>query len=588
MSQRTEPRVEPKSELRDGMRIDWDVPIQVDDGLVLRADVFRPTTDGRYPVILSYGPYGKGLAFQEGYPEQWKRLAGEHPEVLEGSSGAYQNWEVVDPEKWIPHGYVCVRVDSRGAGRSPGFLDPFSPREARDLYHCIEWAGERPWSNGRVGLAGISYYAMNQWHVAPLRPPHLAAMVVWEGAADWYRDVNRHGGILCDFLVNWFGKQVTTVQHGLGERGPVSRVTGETVAGPETLPDEELASSRVDFLSLLRAHPLDDQFYRARTPDFSKIVTPLLSAGNWGGHGLHLRGNVEGFTRSASSQKWLEIHGGEHWTGFYTAYGAALQQRFLDHFLKGVDNGWDREPPVLLQVRTVDGFVERKEHEWPLARTRWTKLHLDADDLSLAWKPVAGEAGAEFEATSDEGFTFTTAPLEQETEITGPVALRLFISSSTSDADLFVTLRVFDPDEQEVTFQGALDPHQPIAQGWLRASHRRLDPELSTHDRPYHTHSEEEPLEPGRVYPVDLEIWPMSLVIPPGYRIALSVQGKDFERPGSGARMSTFVAEMRGSGPFLHTDPVDRPPGLLEGRTTVHTGGEHDSYLLLPVVPPPS
>jgi predicted acyl esterase len=242
---------------------------------------------------------------------------------------------------------------------------------------------------------------------------------------------------------------------------------------------------------------------------------------------------------------------------------------------------------VVLQVRTVDGFVERKEHEWPLARTRWTKLYLDADGTGLAWEPVAGQASAGFEATSD-GVTFSTAPLEQETEVTGPVALKLFISSSITDADLFVTLHVFDADGQEVTFQGALDPRQPIGHGWLRASHRRLDPELSTQYRPYHSHSEEEPLEPGRVYPVDVEVWPTSLVIPPGYRIALTVQGKDFERPGSGARMSTFVAEMRGSGPFLHTDPVDRPAELLQGRTTVHTGGEHDSYLLLPVVPPSS
>jgi predicted acyl esterase len=568
------------------MQIDWDVPIEMDDGLVLRADVFRPAGDGQYPVILSYGPYGKGLAFQEGYPEQWKRLVDAHPEVLEGSSGAYQNWEVVDPEKWVPDGYACVRVDSRGAGRSPGFLDPFSPREARDLYHCIEWAGERPWSNGKVGLVGISYYAMNQWHVAPLRPPHLAAMVVWEGAADWYRDVNRHGGILCDFLVNWFGKQVTTVQHGLGEEGPVSRVTGELVAGPETLSKEELAANRVDPRAVLRAHLLDDEHYQARSPDFSKIVTPLLSAGNWGGHGLHLRGNVEGFVRSASPQKWLEIHGGEHWTEFYTAYGTALQKRFLDHFLKGVDNGWDREPPLLLQIRTLDGFVERKEHAWPLAGTRWTRLYLDGVGMGLAWEPVGTKAEARFEASGEEGITFTTPPLEQETEISGPVALKLFVSSSTSDADLFVTLQVFDPDGQEVTFQGALDPRQPIAQGWLRVSHRRLDPELSRDHRPYHGHRQEEPLEPGQVYPVDVEVWPTSLVIPPGYRIALTVQGKDFERRGAGARMRTFVDEMRGSGPFLHTDPVDRPAERFAGTTTVHTGGEPGSYLLLPVVAP--
>src|SRR5262245_57986958 len=151
-----------RSETRDGMRIDWNVPIPMDDGLVLRADAFRPVADGTYPVLLTYGPYAKGLAFEDGYPSAWKRMVQKHPDVAAGSSNKYQNWEVVDPEKWVPDGYVCVRVDSRGAGRSPGVIDPFQPRETDDLAACIEWAADQPWSNGTVGLNGISYYAMNQ------------------------------------------------------------------------------------------------------------------------------------------------------------------------------------------------------------------------------------------------------------------------------------------------------------------------------------------------------------------------------------------------------------------------------------------
>jgi putative CocE/NonD family hydrolase len=190
-----------RTDTADGMVIEWDLGIPLDDGMVLRADAFRPDAPGRYPVILSYGPYAKGLPFQEGYPEQWRRLIEGHPEVVGGSSGRYQNWEVADPEKWVPDGYVCLRVDSRGAGRSPGLLDPFSPREARDFYLCIEWAGERTWSNGKVGLLGISYYAINQWQVASLQPPHLAAMCAWEGAADWYRDMVSEIGPMRDPLV---------------------------------------------------------------------------------------------------------------------------------------------------------------------------------------------------------------------------------------------------------------------------------------------------------------------------------------------------------------------------------------------------
>ena len=169
-----------RSETRDGMRVDWDVPITMDDGAAMRADVFRPIKEGRHPVILTYGPYAKGLAFQDGYPSAWQRMVEKHPDVAEGSSNLYQSWEVVDPEKWVPHGYACVRVDSRGAGCSPGFIDHFSPRETKDFYDCIEWAGVQPWSNGKVGLNGISYYGINAWHVASLQPPHLAAMCVWE------------------------------------------------------------------------------------------------------------------------------------------------------------------------------------------------------------------------------------------------------------------------------------------------------------------------------------------------------------------------------------------------------------------------
>ena len=332
------------SELRDGMRIDWNVAITMDDGLVVRADVYRPAKDGQFPVLLTYGPYAKNLAFQDGYPSAWQRMAEKHPDVTAGSSNKYQNWEVVDPEKWVPHDYACVRVDSRGCGCSPGFIDHFSPRETKDYYDCIEWAGVQPWSNGKVGLNGISYYGMNQWHVASLQPPHLAAMCVWEGSADWYRDMTHHGGILSTFWENWYDMQVKTVQYGAGERGKRSRVHGELVCGPETLSEEELAKNRSDFGGQIRAHPLDDKYHRDRSPVWDKVTAPLFTAANWGGQGLHPRGNFEGFVRAASKQKWLEAHGIEHWTHFYTDYGREQQLRFFDYFLHGKDTGWSKQP----------------------------------------------------------------------------------------------------------------------------------------------------------------------------------------------------------------------------------------------------
>ena len=575
-----------RTEVRDGMRMMFDVPIPMDDGVIMRADVFLPEAEGRYPVILSYGPYAKGLSFQEGYPDQWNRMVEQHPDVAAGSTNKYQSWEVVDPEKWCPHGYACVRVDSRGAGASPGYVEPWSPRETKDFAACIEWAGTQPWSSGKVGLNGISYYAMNQWMVASLEnPKHLTAMCAWEGASDFYREFSYHGGLLSTFLGNWYDMQVKTVQYGLGERGARSPITGKPACGEATLSQEELAKNRCDLGADVLAHPLVDDYHKARTPRWEKLTVPFLSAGNWGGQGLHLRGNVEAFVRAASPQKWLEMHGIEHWTHFYTDYGRELQKRFFDYFLKGEQNGWDRERRVHLNVRHVDRFEERYEDEWPIARTQWTRFYLQPDGKTLSTGVPSSSADLRYDALGD-GLTFVTAPLPAETEITGPSAVKLQLSSSTSDADVFAVLRAFSPNGDEVVFQGAIDPHTPIAQGWLRASHRKLDPALTREYRPFHTHDAQQPLTPQTPVELDVEIWPTSIVLPAGYRLALSIRGRDYVYPGgSGGRIKSFKNELTGCGPFIHDDPRNRPLEIFGGNNTIHITRERPAYVLLPVIP---
>ncbi|MDI9332664.1 MAG: CocE/NonD family hydrolase [Alphaproteobacteria bacterium] len=574
-----------KSEVRDGMRIDWNVPIQVRDGHTLYADVFRPVAAGHYPVILSHGPYGKGLAFQYGYKTAWSIMAEKHPDVTAGSTNKYQNWEVVDPEKWVPHGYAVVRVDSRGAGASPGYMALWSPQETSDMYDCIEWSGVQDWSNGKVGLNGISYYGMNQWQVAALQPPHLAAICIWEGASDFYRDLSHHGGILCDFIKNWYDMQVKSVQYGLGKNGPINRITGEFVCGMEELSPEQLLKNRENLSAEVAKHALDDAYWKARTPDFSKIKAPLLSAANWGGQGLHPRGNFEGYLRSASTQKWLEVHGIEHWTEFYTDYGRKIQLKFFDYFLRGKKNGWDKQPKVQLQVRHPgEKFVQRVETEWPLARTQWTPMYLNGQDMTLQTKKPEKLAKQTYQGFSD-GVTFMLPPSDKDTEITGPLALKLFASSSTQDADFFAVVRVFSPDMKEVVFIGALDPHTPVGQGWLRASHRKLDTKLSKPYRPYHPHDEVQLLTPGKVYEFDIEIVPTCIVIPAGHRLAVTVRGKDYEYPGPATHLSNMKYPMTGCGPFTHTDPKDRPAKVFDGNVTIFTGGARASYLLAPVIP---
>jgi predicted acyl esterase len=452
-----------------------------------------------------------------------------------------------------------------------------------DYAECVEWAAAQPWSSGSVGLLGISYYAANQWLTAAQQPPSLKAIVPWEGTSNHYRELYYHGGIRSGFLDLWLPRQLA-MQYGYGDRGLKNPNTGVNVAGP-TLTDTELQANRVDKVAEIQANKLDDEYYEDVTVDWSKVTVPFLSAANWGGQGLHLRGNIEAFTSAASENKWLEIHGLEHWTHFYTPYGVDLQKRFFDHFLKGEDNGWENQAPVKLQIRHIDRFVERDENSWPIDRTRWTKYYLDAAQNTLGTEPPAGEASVDYDPTG-RGTTFLTPPMDAETEVTGPLAAQLFISSATVDADLFLVLQLFDPEGQEVVFRGAMDAHTPIAQGWLRASHRHLDDAKTLDYRPFHTHDRVEPLSPGQVYQVAVEIWPTSIVVPAGYRLGLTVRGKDYEYEGPiDASDGTHRYPSRGVGPFVHTDQGDRPAAVVGGTVTVHTGPGCEAHLLLPVIP---
>ena len=520
------------------MQVDWDAPITMDDGVVLRADVFRPTGAGKHPVILSYGPYAKGLSFQEGYKGNWARLTKAAPEVLEGSSNKYQNWELVDPEKWVPDGYACVRVDSRGAGRSPGHLDVWSPREAQDLYQCVEWAGTQPWSNGKVGINGISYYAMNQWQVAALNPPHLAALCIWEGSSDYYRELCRHGGILSDFLSSWYPRQVASVQHGVGERGARSAVTGELVAGPPTLSEEELAKKRADIPGEAMRRRLLDDYYTARTAEFAQHRGAAAVGRQLGRHGP---APARQFRRLAARRLQAEMAGGARRYPLH----AFLQQLWRDAaeaVLRPFPQGrGHRLGAAAARCRSTSAIPARNsccaaENEWPLARTQWTKYFLQPEGLAMGTEAPVSETTLSYETTGD-GVTFRTPPMTRPLEITGPVAAKLWLSSQTVDADVFLVLRVFDPAGKEVVFIGSNDPRVPVGLGWLRASHRKLDPRQTLPYRPWHTHDEEWPLTPGEPVELDIEIWPTSIVVPPGYR----------SRSLCAARTMSMTAPMRGS-----------------------------------------
>ena len=558
--------------------LDKDLAVPMRDGASLHANVFRPAAPGRFPVLMTLGPYGKDVHLSQFMPEAWEALKRRHPEILKASSCKYLVFETPDPEMWVPEGYVVVKLDSRGAGKSPGRLDVNSPAEFRDFYDAVEWAGVQPWSNGKVGLLGISYYAAGQWMIAAERPPHLAAMLPWQGTYDFYRDRTRQGGILgSGFLNRWWNRSVLRNQHGNPDTPLTDIDTGERNTGPGSLSPEALAANREDYIGNLLAHPLNGPWYGERSARLERIAIPALVVANWGGLGLHLRGTILGYLGIASHEKWLKVQSGSYFLTFLSPASVALQRKFFDRYLKNINNGWEREPRVEVTLRTADDTVKRVLHDtqWPLTGTRWTRFYLDASSLALGAQ-TQDTAGSASYAALGEGLTFSTAPLREAIELAGPIKAKFWVSSSTDDMDIFATLRGFDPDGKEVTFYSAVEPRAPVSQGWLRVSQRKLDAGRSTDYQPWHTHDEAQKLEPGEVVEVDVEIWPASLALPAGYRLGLTIQGKDFERPGeSGVQ--------KGSGWFLHDDPRDRPPASFAGTHTVYSGGGRDSYLLLPL-----
>jgi predicted acyl esterase len=543
--------------------VEKDVDIPMRDGARLKADILRPDDGGKFPAILNLGPYQKDKLWIP-------------PDNLEEKPNSLMNWETINPEWWVPKGYAAVRVDARGTGKSPGQGDPWSYEESLDFYDAIEWAAKQPWCSGKIGLSGISYFAINQWFVTNHRPLALKAIIPWEGFADLYRDALFHGGILCQFMTNWF---VTHLSHHL-----IGRAARDN---PDTF--------QINTLWKWLRNNLDDGSFKGSQAEWDKITLPMLSAGNWSGMGLHLRGNTEAFMRAASPHKKLRIHSGTHVHPFYTEDGRRDQLRFFDYWLKGIDNGVMDEPPVKLAIRKGGGEVEwRFENEWPLARTQWTKFFLDLSE------PMAGKAAntgtltaanpakagsrtyfasglskvGSASASSTQlnagamqagmGISLDTAPLPRDTEITGPVAAVLWVSSSTEDMDLFLTIRNIDPGGNDVWEVGQQGQQVPVAKGWLRVSHRELDPGLSLPYRPYHRHKRRLYLAPGEIVQVQVEIWPTSMVFKQGHRIRLDIQPRD----GVGSVHYTHY----------HAD-------YNTGSNTIYAGGDKESYLLLPVIP---
>ena len=345
------------------MRIDWNIALRMNDGALSRADVFRPIGDGQYPVILTYGCYAKGLAYQEGYAAQWSKMVADHPEILEGSTNKYQSWEVADPERWVPHGYALVRVDSRGAGWSEGVFDPFQPAETDDAVQWIEWAGVQPWSNGKVGMVGISYYSVMQWRIAERHPSHLAAIIPWEGFQRLLSRLpasRRHSIGIRQTLGGDTVRRPCNTASAIGRSGTPLRVC-RSPAPSHWLPTSSPETSETPGRKRLGDPCATNGTAHAR-PIFPKSRCPCCPVPT-GAARASIRAAIStAISKHPPSEKWLEVHGDSHWSLFSASYGLNLQRRFFDCYSARYRQRLEKNPAVTLNVRHPgEKFVLRHE-----------------------------------------------------------------------------------------------------------------------------------------------------------------------------------------------------------------------------------
>ena len=528
------PPVDYDKRRQDGLIIERNCAIALRDGVTIYCDLYRPETAQRdVPILLAWGPYGKHALSNQVF---WPR-SGVEPEWL----SELTPFEGPDPVWWGAHGYGVAVVDPRGAWLSEGDFHHNGIQEAEDCADAIEWLGRLPWGNGRVGMTGVSYLAAIQYLVAPLKPGPLAALNPWEGFSDWYREFAYHGGIL---ETNFLPRASDNIQYSLGR----TENTWENV----------------------KAHPLIDDFWRSKELDLEAIEQPAYVVASWSDQGLHLRGTIEAWRRIGSAQKWLEVHGQKKWAHYYRPESRKRQLAFFDHFLFDRPTSLAAWPPVRLEIRERHGVAtERAEADWPPVRTQYHALHLDAASGTLTKaKPEA----AHLRQDAVSGRAHFDCRFDEPTEITGHASLRLWIEAEGSDdADLFVALQKLDTQGEPVGFTFyAFYENGPVALGWQRASHRRLDQARSTPERPVHLHDAEERLAPGELVSVEIEFWPSSTSFEAGESLRLVIAGADIYRKEEGVML-----------PFpMHEDTRNKGTHIL------HTGGERDSILRLPVMPP--
>jgi hypothetical protein len=502
---------------------------------------------------MSMHPYGKDVI-----PAKSSKGRGVHPQYRAMPQphtvqiSDWTSWEAPDPAYWVPRGYIVVNADCRGGGTSEGMYELLSDLEAQDYYDLVEWAGAQPWSNGRVALDGMSYLAINQYKVAALQPPSLAAICPWEGFTDFYRDFARPGGVREDGFTILWGSML-----------------------------EKAAKCATDLRNVMMIRETRDAWYEAMTPCLERITAPILVCGSFSDQSVHNRGSFEAYRRAGSAYKWLYTHRDGKWAHYYSPVATAVRERFFEQFLKGTGGNVVTEPSVRIAVyeRGPEPVAVHYENSWPPKDLIWTTLALDLINGALAanWETIKRRPSSSSSAKAPTlpipgAVSFNilrdTAKLvwvvPEDMDIIGPMALRLHVQlPESTDANLFVGVRKYH-DGAECLFEGSFGFSRDIvSKGWQRVAFRELDQELSIPELPVHTFRRIQPVGPDEIVPVDIELRPHATRFRAGDRLQLDIKGRwHFPRdPLRGQMLAGY-----------ETGP--------EGRCVLHTGGAYDSHLL--------
>lgn len=547
--------------------LERDVPIRLRDGVTIYADVFRPVGDEACPALLVWSPYGKEIGGQmlddvpmrSGVP-------------LSATSGL-EKFEGPDPAYWVAHGYAIVNPDKRGAYMSEGNLLYWGHEDALDGCDVIDWIASQKWSNGKVGMTGNSWLTVSQWFIAAERPEHLAAIAPWEGFCDHYRESGTRGGIPAPEFPEMIAETFASA-HGMLEDQP----------------------------RMIVERPFMCDYWEDKAARVENIEIPAYVVASYT-NSVHTHGSFAGFRRMASKEKWLRVHNTSEWFDYYTPENVEDLRRFFDHYLKGIDNGWEQTPRVRLSVLNPGGtdIVGRAEEDFPLARTQYHKLYLSAADSALLTSLPADQAVSEYQSDSARHKVTYRYRMERPTEITGYMKLHLWVSAPDhDDMDLAVRVEKLSRDGQPLPDRTG---NLIAATGLMRVSMRQLDEARSTEAEPYYTFTTEQKLKPGEIVPVEIEIWPMGLYFDEGEILQLTVgayQPANAAIPFGSASISvprdgfTYMpgqpVEMMtvGGNATQCADPAEvvvSPATHNAGRHRIYTGGEYDSYLYVPVIP---